>query len=227
MFWIMRHTWPMTLDITVRGSAEERYPAERALVAMAVAIEGADKAEVFRNAVAVQEPLASQLQELHDRGGVLAWSCDQVRVFSHRPYSPDGTRQELQHVARIEVRSEFQDFERMSGFLDYWSGRIGVEITNVSWDVTAKNRRGYEAEVRKAAVDDAVQKAQVFANAVRKGKVMPQQFADPGMLGEAVGAAGAPRFAMMSEDVGSGPALNITPDEIVIHVDVDARFTAD
>lgn len=217
----------MTLDITVRGSAEERYPAERALVSMAVAIEGTDKAEVFQDAVAVQEPLISQLQELNDRGAVVAWSCDQVRVFSHRPYSPDGTRQDLHHVARIEVRSEFGDFERMSGFLDYWSGRVGVEIAHVTWDVSAKNRRGYEAEVRKAAVDDAVQKAQVFANAVRKGKVVPQQFADPGMLGDALGANGAPRFAMMSEDTGAGADLNITPDEIVIHVDVDARFTAD
>ena len=177
----------MTLDITVRGSAEERYPAERALISMAVAIEGTDKAEVFQDAVAVQEPLVSQLQELHDRGAVIAWSCDQVRVFSHRPYSPDGSRQQLHHVARIEVRSEFGDFERMSGFLDYWSGRVGVEIAHVTWDVSAKNRRGYEAEVRKAAVDDAVQKAQVFANAVRKGKVVPQQFADPGMLGDALG----------------------------------------
>ena len=218
----------MTLDITVRGSAEERYPAERALISMAVAIEGTDKAEVFQDAVAVQEPLISQLQELHDRGAVMAWSCDQVRVFSHRPYSPDGTRQDLHHVARIEVRSEFGDFERMSGFLDYWSGRVGVEIAHVTWDVSAKNRRGYEAEVRKAAVDDAVQKAQVFANAVRRGKVIPQQFADPGMLGETLGGHhGAPRFAMASEDAGSGAELNITPDEIIIHVDVDARFTAD
>ncbi len=223
----MRHTWPMALDITVRGSAEERYPAERALVSMAVAIEGTDKAEVFQDAVAVQEPLVSQLQELHERGAVVAWSCDQVRVFSHRPYSPDGTRQDLHHVARIEVRSEFGDFERMSGFLDYWSGRVGVEIALVAWDVSAKNRRSYEAEVRKAAVDDAVQKAQVFANAVRKGKVVAQHFADPGMLGDAPGASSSARFALMSEDTGSGAELNITPDEIVIHVDVDARFTAD
>ncbi|MGB9013198.1 MAG: SIMPL domain-containing protein [Aeromicrobium sp.] len=217
----------MTLDITVRGSAEERYPAERALISMAVAIEGTDKTEVFQDAVAVQEPLASQLQELHDRRAVMVWSCDQVRVFSHRPYSPDGTRQEVHHVARIEVRAEFGDFERMSGFLDYWSGRVGVEIAHVTWDVSAKNRRGYEAEVRKAAVDDAVQKAQVFANAVRKGKVVAQQFADPGMLGEALGASGAPRFAMAADATGSGAELNITPDDIVIRVEVDARFTAD
>lgn len=223
----MRHTVPMALDITVRGSAEERYPAERALVSMAVALEGTDRSAVFREAVAVQEPLVGQLQELHDRGAVQAWSCDQVRVFSHRPYSPDGSREDLRHVARIDVRAEFGDFERMSGFLDHWSGRDGVEISEVRWDVSAKNRRGYEAEVRKAAVDDAVQKAQVFANAVRRGKVIPVELADPGMLGESVaGGAAATRMALMSDERG-GSTLNVTPDEIVIHVDVDARFTAD
>jgi uncharacterized protein YggE len=217
----------MALDITVRGSAEERYPAERALVSMAVALEGTDRSAVFREAVAVQEPLVGQLQELHDRGAVQAWSCDQVRVFSHRPYSPDGSREDLRHVARIDVRAEFGDFERMSGFLDHWSGRDGVEISEVRWDVSAKNRRGYEAEVRKAAVDDAVQKAQVFANAVRRGKVIPVELADPGMLGESVaGGAAATRMALMSDERG-GSTLNVTPDEIVIHVDVDARFTAD
>lgn len=215
----------MKLDITVRGSAEERYPAERALVSMAVAIEGTDKEQVFRDAVEVQEPLAAQLQALHDRAAVVAWSCDQVRVFSHRPYAADGTRQPLHHVARIEVRGEFVDFERLSGFLDHWSGRDGVEISQVGWDVTAKNRRTYEAEVRKSAVDDAVQKAQVFANAVRKGKVTALQFADPGMLG-GVDAAPAPArlFAASAE---RGPQLDITPAEIVVSVDVDARFTAD
>lgn len=217
----------MTLDITVRGSAEQRYPAERALVSMAVAIEGTDKAEVFRDAVSVQEPLASQLLELNDRGAVLGWSCDQVRVFSHRTYSPDGTQQPLQHVARIEVRAEFGDFERMSGFLDYWSGREGVEVSQVAWDVSSKSRRTYEAEVRKAAVEDAVQKAQVFANAVRKGKVIPQQLADPGMLGDAATSSATPRFAMMADTSASGPELTVTPDEIVIHVDVDARFIAE
>jgi hypothetical protein len=217
----------MKLDITVRGSAEQRYPAERALVSMAVALEGVEKEQVFRDAVAIQEPLASQLQVLHDRASVIAWSCDQVRVFSHRPYSPDGSRQEPHHVARIEVRAEFVDFERLSGFLDHWSGRDGVEVAQVGWDVTTKNRRAYEAEVRKAAVDDAVQKAQVYANAVRKGKVTPLQLADHGML-DGGDRPTAPVPLMRAADGGDrGPTLDVTPAEILIAVDVDARFTAE
>jgi uncharacterized protein YggE len=213
----------------VRGSAEQHYPAERAIVSMAAAIEGADKHQVFKEAVAIQEPLVSQLKELVELRAVATWSSDQVRVYSHRPWDADGKRGAMAHVARVQVGAEFTDFERLSGFLDFWSGTEGLEIGGITWDVSAKNRRAYETEIRKAAVDDAVAKAQSYANAVRRGKVVALQLADPGMLtrpSEAQGAAPLLAKAGFAETAG-GPELDLTPDKIVIHVDVDARFQAD
>lgn len=226
----MRQDGRMTLDITVRGSAEQRYPAERAIVSMAAAIEGLDKQKVFADAVAIQEPLVSQLKELVELRAVGPWSSDQVRVFSHRPWEPDGKRGQMMHVARVQVGVEFTDFERLSGFLDFWSGTEGVEVGGIGWDVGVKNRRSYEAEVRKAAVDDAVAKAQSYANAVRRGKVMAVQLADPGMLvNPGDGGGPIPMMAKAGFDASSegGPQLDLTPAEIVIHVDVDARFVAE
>ncbi len=217
----------MTLAITVRGSAEQRHPAERATVSMAAAIEGADKQQVFADAVEIQEPLSQQLKELVGLHAVTTWSSDQVRVFSHRPWEGDGSRGAMVHVARVEVRAEFVDFERLSGFLDYWSGLDGVEIGGVVWDVSGKNRRAYEADVRKAAVDDAVAKAQSYANAVRRGKVVAVQLADPGMLGSQADAPPVLYKAMSDSVGGSGHDLDLTPEEIVIRVEVDARFTAE
>lgn len=220
----------MTLDITVRGSAEQHFAAERALVSMAAVIEGADKQQVFTEAVAIQEPLAQQLKELVELRAVSTWSSDQVRVYSHRPWVGDGQRGPMVHVARVQVAAEFTDFERLSGFLDFWSGKDGVEIGGVTWDVGAKNRRSYEGEVRKSAVDDAVAKAQSYANAVRRGKVVAVELADPGMLTTPVESPGpSPMMAKASFDgvPGSGPELDLSPDDIVIHVDVDARFRAE
>ncbi|MCW2825191.1 MAG: hypothetical protein JWQ91_2108, partial [Aeromicrobium sp.] len=87
----------------------------------------------------------------------------------------------------------------------------------------------YEAEVRKAAVDDAVAKAQSYANAVRRGKVTAVQLADPGMLtSPGDGAQGAPVLHQAAYGLaGEGPELDLTPEEIVIRVEVDARFRAD
>lgn len=217
----------MTLDITVRGTAEQRHPAERAIVSMAAAIEGGDKQQVFAEALAIQEPLTAQLKGLVELQAVQTWSSDQVRVFSHRPWEADGKRGEVVHVARLQVRAEFVDFERLSGFLDHWSGVEGIDISGISWDVTAKNRRSYEADVRKAAVEDAVAKAQSYADAVRRGRVVAVQLADPGMLG-GPGDAPVPMMKAASADMmgGSGAELVLTPDEIVIQVEVDARFTS-
>ncbi|MCW2750840.1 MAG: hypothetical protein JWR83_1950 [Aeromicrobium sp.] len=220
----------MTLEITVRGSAERHHPAETADVMMAAAIEGADKSKVFADAVAIQDPLASQLRELVELGAVTSWSSDQVRVFSHRPWDEHGKRGAMVHVARVECGAEFVDFERLSGFLDYWSGVDGVEITGLHWDVTHKNRRIYESEVRKAAVDDAVLKAQIYANAVRRGKVVAEQISDPGMLTGPPGEPGPARLMakMASADMGgTGSSLDLSPDEITIYVEVDARFRAE
>jgi uncharacterized protein YggE len=220
----------MALEITVRGSAERHYPAETAEVRMAAAIEGADRAKVLADAVGIQDPLSSQLRELVDLDAVTTWSSDQVRVFSHRPWDEQGKRGAMVHVARVEIVAEFVDFERLSGFLDYWSGIEGVEIAGLQWDVTRKNRRVYEAEVRKAAVDDAVVKAQIYANAVRRGKVIAEQISDPGMLtGPSEGVGPAPVMAKMaSADAGgAGPSLGLSPEEIMIYVEVDARFSAE
>ena len=217
----------MTLDITVRGSAEQHHPAERATVALAAAIEGPDRSAAFSNAVAIQDPITAHLKELVDLHAVTTWSSDQVRVFSHRPFDGEGRRSETMHVARLQVRAEFTDFERLNSFVDHWSSVDGVEIGMVEWDVRAKTRRVREAEVRKAAVDDAVAKAQAYANAVRRGKVVATQIADPGMLpGAGEGVAGSPMLKGAFAD-GQGPDLDLTPEEIVIRVEVDARFRAD
>jgi uncharacterized protein YggE len=217
----------MTLEITVRGSAEQRFAAERATVALAASIESADKQQVYDDAVSVLEPLVLQLRELADRGAVSTWASDQVRVYSHRPWDAEGVRGELVHVARLQISAEFTDFERLSGFVDYWAGKDGIEIDGIDWDVTVRNRRSYETDVRKAAVDNAIAKAQAYADAVRRGRVMALQIADPGMLNGDSDQSPIP--LVMTSSVGSDTVahLDLTPDEIVIHVEVDAIFAAE
>jgi uncharacterized protein YggE len=217
----------MPLEITVRGSAEQRFPAERATVSMAAAIESADKQQVYDDAVSVLEPLVMQLRGLADRGAVTTWSSDQVRVYSHRPWIGEDQRGELQYVAHLQIVAEFSDFERLSGFVDYWAGKDGIAIDGITWDVTARNRRAYESEVRKAAVDNAILKAQAYADAVRRGRVTAMEIADPGMLNGSGEHAPIPLAMKAASYDDHIPELDLNPDEIVIHVEVDAHFSAD
>ena len=224
----------MVVDITVRGEAEARYPAERATVTLAAAVESAEKQAAYDQATAVQQAVNSQLTELADRNAVIDWSSGQVSVSSYRPWRDNGDPAQAGrapspdrvHVARLEIVAEFSDFDRLGGFVDYWAGRDGVEIAGIVWDVLERNRRIYEAELRRAAVDDAVNRAQTYADALRRGRVVPTRIADPGLLD----TGGGPRpYALRMEAVGSdaGGGLQLTPEPVRIHIAVDAGFKAD
>lgn len=219
----------MTLDITVRGTAQQQRRAERATVSLAIALDGPDKQQVFNDTVDIQEPLTAQLRELVELHAVDTWSSDQLRISSHRPWSGDGARTEPVHDARVSVRAEFTDFERLGAFLDQWSGVEGVEVGEIAWDVTAERRQAFEAESRKQAVNDAVTKAQAYADALRRGKVVAVHIADRGMLpgsGE-LPPPGVFAAAKLGRSDGAGAGLDLTPDEIVIRVEVDVHFRAD
>ena len=120
------HDGVMTLEVVVRGVAEKRYVPERATVTIAAAVEGFDKHLVYTDAVGIQEQLLGQLSELVDRGAVTTHASDQVHVISQRPWGPDGARLPLTHYATVLPKVEFVDFERLSGFIDYWAGKAGV-----------------------------------------------------------------------------------------------------
>ena len=217
----------MGVQITVRGVAEARHPAERALVRLEAVVEGTVRADVRDRAAALQEPLAGHLRDLAALGAVDTWSSDQVTVHGSRPWVGDRRSEEVVHTASVQLRAEFVDFERMNGFLDHWAGVAGVEVLPVEWDLGVRSRRVLEAEVRKAAVDDAVTKAQTYADAVRRGRVVALQLADPGMLdgrGDAVVVGAVARGLDVGAD-RSGIAL--VPEDIVVRVEVDARFQAD
>ena len=217
----------MGVQITVRGVAEARHPAERALVRLEAVVEGTDRADVRDRAAALQEPLAGHLRDLAALGAVDTWSSDQVTVHGSRPWVGDRRSEEVVHTASVQLRAEFVDFERMNGFLDHWAGVAGGEVLPIEWDLGVRSRRVLEAEVRKAAVDDAVTKAQTYADAVRRGRVVALQLADPGMLdgrGDAV-VVGAVTHRLDAGADRSGLAL--VPEDVVVRVEVDARFQAD
>ena len=230
----------MVVEITVRGEAEARYPAERAIVTLAAAVENAERQQAYDQATAVQQAITAQLTELADRSAVINWSSGQVSVSSHRPWRDNGDpplaeasvpaggapTADRVHLARVEILAEFSDFDRLGGFVDYWAGRDGVEIAGIVWDVLERNRRAYEAELRRAAVDDAVNRAQAYADALRRGRVVATRIADPGLLD----TGGGPQpYALRMEAVGTdaGGGLQLTPEPVRIHVAVDAGFRAD
>jgi hypothetical protein len=150
-----------------------------------------------------------------------------VWVYSRRPWGPDGQRLRLTHHADVAVRAEFIEFERLGGFLDSWGGKDGVEVGGVVWDVMSSNRRSYESDVRRSAVDDAVAKAQAYSDALQGARVHAVELADPGMLNPDPGGSEPLMLRSAVMDVGGGPQLQLTAREIVIYMEVDAKFATE
>ncbi|SDU56841.1 SIMPL domain-containing protein [Gordonia westfalica] len=212
------------LEIVVRGNARGRYAPERGVLDLAVHLEGPVKSAVYEAAVALHSRLTGALGELESAGAVNRWTAESVRVYSYRPYSQDGEPRDPMYNTRIRLDAEFGDFEKLSEFIDTWSGEEGVTVNAVRWDVHETSRRAHERELRREAVEDAIAKAQAYSDAVGRGPVTPTLLSDPDM----VDRVPSPRGRMMiAAAPDSGPSLELRADDIEIDVAVDARFRAE
>jgi uncharacterized protein YggE len=80
--------------------------------------------------------------------------------------------------------------------------------------------------VRTAAVHDAVTRAQQYADALGLSGVRPVAVADAGMLGVELHLDGRPAatFLRAAGSAGTGPDVELAPEEIEVSAAVDARF---
>jgi len=216
--------------ITVRGEHGAWFDAERATLSIGIAHDGPTREPVVQATTRVAAEVTAALAELHDpgRGPVTRWSSDHVRVWSQRPWNDAGAQLPPVCHAAIGATARFSDVEVLAAFVERFAATEGVTIQGVEWDLTSARRDAVVAEVRTAAVADAVAKARVFARAAGLGEPSPIAIADPGMLGDASG--GAPAAPMALARAGTAFAadtaapLSLTPDRIEVRAAVDARF---
>jgi len=223
----------MTTIITVQGSHTAWYDAERATVEISASFDGPKRDEVFARATTTAAAVTAEItpQFDPDAGPITWWSSDRVNVWSERPWSNDGKRLPLVYHATIGIRAKFDDFDALSRFVEKLAVMEGVNVGAITWDLTEERRKAVTGDVRKLAVDDAVQKASAYASAAGVGAPSVIAIADPGMLGDGSGGGIAPapfeRMAWMSQakDAGGGAPLTLSPEQIQVSTSVDVRFT--
>jgi uncharacterized protein YggE len=218
--------------ITVQGTHIAWYDAERATVEVSAAFDGAKRDEVFARATQTAADVTAQITPLHDpaAGPITWWSSDRVNVWSERPWNNDGKRLPLVYHATIGIRAKFNDFEALSRFVEILAVMEGVNVGAITWDLTDEHRKAVTDDVRRSAVQDAVQKAAAYASAAGVGTPSVIAIADPGMLGDGSGGIGpAPiermAFRAQAMDAGGGAPLALSPEQIQVSTSVDVRFT--
>ncbi len=219
----------MPTTIAVTGRAEERIAPELGAVTLSVGGSGAARDDVTARTGTAHERLLAGVRALEASGALDTWSAGQLRVWSYRPWNNEGRQLPVVHQASADVEVVFTDLARLGEWVGEAAAGADVTIGGIDWRLTDATRRRVQEAAQRAAVEDAVAKAKVYASALGLGQPTPVELADHGML-SAQPLPPAPKAMMMraAADMGGGPpATEFAPAELVIEASVDARFTAD
>ncbi|MFC5727590.1 MULTISPECIES: SIMPL domain-containing protein [Nocardioides] len=222
----------MPTELTVRGSYVAYQRPERGTARVALGFEGPKMQPVYDRVVNDLEAVKRSVEPLHDpeRGPVTWWSTKHVRTWANRPWNQDGKQLPLVHHASVGVEVKFRDFAALATWVGHHvTNTAGFSLEGVQWALTEKNRQDLEKVVRTRAVQDAARRAQEYADALGLGTVRPVAIADAGMLGGGLHpmAGGGAEYLRMASAKDSGGELELSPEDIEVSVEVDARFVAD
>jgi uncharacterized protein YggE len=223
----------MPTEFTVRGSHSAFQPPERGTAQVTLAFQGSALQPVYDRVAADLEAVKTSVQELHDpaSGPVTWWATQHVRTWAERPWNQDGKQLPLVHHASVGVQVKFRDFARLTT----WVGQLvtaaeGFRLDGVVWALTEAHRIELERTVRTRAVQDAARRAQEYAAALGLGPVQPVAVADAGMLSQGIspmGGGGGAFMRMAAKDAAGGAELELSPEDIEVSAEVDARFVVD
>lgn len=223
----------MPTDFTVRGSFTAFHPPERATVHASLAFEGAAMQPVYDRVAREFETVKATITPLHDaeHGAVTWWSAEQLRTWANRPWNKDGKQLPLVHHASIGLQVKFRDFTAMSRWVGgHLATTGGFTVSHVEWALKSNRRDEVLRQVRAKAVQDAVTRAQQYADALGRGKVRPVAIADAGMLVANLAPTGGPDSAYLRASgamAGGAAEMELVPRDIEVSASVDARFVAD
>lgn len=220
------------VTITVRGEHEARVAPEEAVAHISLRAEGSERGAVVEKIAALAATVRDDLTARKDAGGLSDWSSQRVSVWANRPWNNEGKQLALIHYASVEITATFTDFAALSWWISEVAERDGVQVDTLTWRLTPATARATEAEVAARAVKVAVDRATAYAGAIGLATLTPLEIADLGLLTHAPDQpAPAPKMmramAMASMDAGgSGPAVELQPEDIVVTAAVEARFAA-
>ena len=222
----------MATIIAVRGNAEERIQPELGVVSLSVGVSEPERDLAVSRTTEAHERLVAAVRELEASGALDSWSAGQFRVWSHRPWNAEGKQLPMVHQTSAEIEVIFTDLAKLGEWVSRVSIGSSVALGGIDWRLTDATRKRTEETAQRAAVADAVAKAEIYASALGLGAPSPVELADTGLLtAQPVPQGGGERmFAMRAAaDMGGGGGggAEFTPAKLVIAASVDARFSAE
>jgi hypothetical protein len=222
----------MPTDITVRGTFSTFQAPERATVHATLAFEGPAMEPVYERVAHDLEAVKASVAPLKtgDHGPVTWWAAQQLRTWSNRPWNSDGVQLPLVHHASVGIAVKFRDFASLTRWVGtHVASTQGFRVSHIEWALTSKRRKELQRQARTRAVEDAVVKAQEYAEALGLGAIRPVAIADAGMLGANLHPLNDQSVAYMraAAPTGGAPDVELIPEDIEVSATVDARFVGE
>ena len=216
-----------SVEITVVGHGQATFPPERCTVSLSVRTDG-------RTAEAAAEPahrLVKDLTRLIDplynpeHGPIDDWALDQVRHTRNRPFNHDGEQLPYVYQALASIDVKFSQIDVIDAFVYAVSALDGVDIGRFDWSLTEESSAEKTRQVRALAVQNAVEKAEIYAESVGRSAITALAIADPGLLG--VAAIHHQEHALASRAfTAADDGFELKPQDITLEAEVHARFAA-
>jgi uncharacterized protein YggE len=222
---------PLPTEITVRGTFSAFEAPERGTVHATISYEGPAMQPVYDRVARDLAAVNASVEPLTAGGAVTWWSAQQLRTWSNRPWHKDGKQLPLVHHASVDLEVKFGDFTALSGWVGERTAHTdGFRVSTILWALTEARKHQLTKQVRTRAVQDAVTRAQQYADALGLGQVRPVAIADAGMLGDSLRPedGGQATGYLRAQAVGGAgaPEVELIPEHIEIAAKVDGRFVA-
>jgi uncharacterized protein YggE len=233
------------LIINVTGKSTVQRLAERAVLNVTVESVDLTQSKVgsdVRSTCATLQNIFTQLSPKAETGdpapdaAVTVWAMSSIKSFSKIPYQRDESAHQRprEYTASSSFEVTFQKFEEMGNLMAQLLEIPFVEITRTYWQLTEPTKRSLEVESRKAAMSDAVCKANDLAEVLGKEAVVCVEVKDMGFSVKL--SRGAPtqeerasrsRFARENRIEGEGQKkLWVQPETLQFDSEVEAKFMA-
>lgn len=216
------------VEITVVGQGQATFPPERCTVSLLVRTDGRTAEAAAEPAHRLVRDLTGLIDPLYNpaSGPIDEWALDQVRHSRNRPFNHDGEQLPYVYQALASIDVKFSQIDVIDAFVYAVTALDGVDIGHFDWSLTEESSADKTRQVRALAVQNAVDKAEVFAESVGRSAITALAIADPGLLG--VAAASTEEYLLAGRAYAKGPAdgFALVPQDITIRVEVHARFAA-
>ncbi|MFE5591520.1 SIMPL domain-containing protein [Streptomyces sp. NPDC056549] len=217
------HPTPDAPQVTVRGEGRLEVEPEFARIWVTVSARGTDRAETLADLTRRNTRVLDLVKALGDAVEKL-----ETGSFSLSPELTRKGRGERVHAytGRVRVAAELTDFTALGELV---TRLADLEMTSVDgpwWELRPASPA--YAEARRLAVEEAVQRARAYAEALGTSLSSLLELSDAGLdrgpMPRRPGFGAAP-VAFSAEAAGEAPPLDLEPQRQTVTAEVVARFT--